>query len=59
MNRTLVNSLFKLSNLVYRFFIRNKLNNQNRVWSKTFSTKMKSQKLKTIKIKVEMAKKLD
>ena len=51
--------MFKLSNLVYRFFIRNKLNNQNRVWSKTFSTKMKSQKLKTIKIKVEMAKKLD
>ena len=49
------NNLFKLSNLVYRFFIRNKLNNQNRVWSKTFSTKMKSQKLKTIKIKVEMA----
>ena len=41
-------------NLVYRFFIRNKLNNKNRVGSKTFSTKIKSQKLKTTKIAMKL-----
>ena len=44
-DRTVVNNLFKLSNLLNRFFIRIKQNKNNRIGSTKFSTKMKSQRI--------------
>ena len=44
-DRTVVNNLFKLSNLIDRFFIRIKHIKNKRIGSTKFSTKMKKSKI--------------
>ena len=52
---TEVNNLFKLLNLVNKFFIRIKHNKKNRIGSTKFSTKMKMPKIeKHIKIAIKL-----